>query len=329
LLNKVYKRLWKLIIKLTRDTFLYKMLYLSWWHSLYSNTQGNKQNYFSAVPNKGAGIGHQMANWIAGYWFTKQFGLKFAHIPFSTSKWDDFLNFGDGEIRVDDLVNDGYKIVSLPLFDENDKNELGMVKKIIQSYSTQSVVFIAEQDQFYHDQYGVMSEIKTKFNKLHDNDSKLTYDKDYINIAIHVRRGDITIGQLNKNPNLLMRWQDNNYFVNVLQNLLETLDSSKKVKVYLFSQGVVEDFTEFKDIKNIEYCLGMNAEDSFLHMIYADVLITSKSSFSYKPALLSDGIKICPSNFWHGYPLKDDWILANEEGSFDTSRIKNKVDADG
>ena len=51
-------------------------------------------------------------------------------------------------------------------------------------------------------------------------------------------------------------------------------------------------------------------------MVYADCLITSKSSFSYKPALLSDGIKISPINFWHGYPKTSDWLLASDEEKF-------------
>lgn len=53
----------------------------------------------------------------------------------------------------------------------------------------------------------------------------------------------------------------------------------------------------------------MNSQDSFLHMVYADCLITSKSSFSYKPALLNKGIKVCPKDFWHGYPNTKDWLL--------------------
>jgi hypothetical protein len=48
----------------------------------------------------------------------------------------------------------------------------------------------------------------------------------------------------------------------------------------------------------------------------ADLLITSKSSFSYKPALLSKGLKVCPKDFWHGYPDTSDWILVDEKGSF-------------
>jgi hypothetical protein len=63
----------------------------------------------------------------------------------------------------------------------------------------------------------------------------------------------------------------------------------------------------------------MSANESFLHMVHADCLITSKSSFSYKPALLSNGIKICPKKFWHGYPNSSDWILVDENGNFSQS----------
>jgi len=44
-------------------------------------------------------------------------------------------------------------------------------------------------------------------------------------------------------------------------------------------------------------------------------LITSKSSFSYKAALLNNGLKICPKNFWHGYPSTNDFILVEEDGT--------------
>jgi hypothetical protein len=54
--------------------------------------------------------------------------------------------------------------------------------------------------------------------------------------------------------------------------------------------------------------------DSFLHMVFADILITSKSSFSYKPALLNNGVKISPRDFWHGYPQSKNWLLVDDEG---------------
>lgn len=322
---KIKNRLISILLRKTRSTIFYPIIYKSWWHSIFfKSKEQNINNYFTAIPNRGAGIGHQMANWIAGYWFAKQFHLKFAQIPFSNEKWQTFLNFGEDYPKADFLIEkEGYIKVILPLFDEYNQKEVDRVKEIIKSYGNKKVVFVTEQDQFYKDQFGVEDDIKKMF---HSSESRkkdnLFYDKTCFNIAIHVRRGDISIGQLNKNPNLIMRWQDNDYFVNVLQNVLENLNTEKNIKIYLFSQGKKEDFKEFSKFNNIIYCLDVNAENSFLHMVFADLLITSKSSFSYKPALLSNGIKVCPKNFWHGYPAKEDWILAEENGDLNKIFIK-------
>jgi hypothetical protein len=318
---KVKTRLWSDLVRYSRSKPFYPCLYRSYWHyKLFPNKKEvTDRCYYAARPNPGAGIGHQLANWIAGSWFAKQFGLRFAHIPFSNQKWENFLGFGEGEITVYDLIKkQGYKRVKLPLFGEFNLKEVELTRNIINSYKNKKVVFVAEQDQFYKDQFGVMDDIKQKFyNAKSRIKNSLIYPKDYFNIAIHVRRGDITVGQQTNNPNLLMRWQDNSYFINVLTNVLKKLDTSKPIAIYLFSQGEPEDFKEFNKFKNLQFCLKMNAQDSFLHMVYADLLITSKSSFSYKPALLSNGIKVCPRYFWHGYPNTKDWILTDENGYFD------------
>ena len=66
------------------------------------------------------------------------------------------------------------------------------------------------------------------------------------------------------------------------------------------------------NFKNIKFCHNLNQYKTFLHFVYADLLITSKSSFSYKAALISKGIKVSPKNFWHGYPKNDKkWYLTN------------------
>ncbi|WP_034919515.1 hypothetical protein [Gillisia sp. CAL575] len=321
LVSKVKRKLWQKTIRLFRKNKLDIFIYRSFWHKKISNyiriVKGNNDNYFSAVPNPGAGIGHQMANWIAGYWFARFFGLKFAHIPFSSTKWEDFLGFGENEITVKQLVKkQGYKKVLLPLFDETSAKEIEVIEKIITSYKGRKVVFIAEQDQFYRAQHGVIDDLQRKFysSSSRQNDN-LIYSKNEFNVAIHVRRGDIVIGQENQNPNLLMRFQDNAYFEKVLMKVLNNIETEKPVKIYLFSQGEKKDFSEFQKFRNLKFCLDMTAVDSFLHMVYADLLITSKSSFSYKPALLNKGIKVCPRNFWHGYPKGKDWILADDDGT--------------
>jgi len=70
--------------------------------------------------------------------------------------------------------------------------------------------------------------------------------------------------------------------------------------------------------ENVHFYLDLNPESTFLSFVYADMLITSKSSFSYKPALLNrEGIKVCPKNFWHAYPNDEKWILMDNNGNFE------------
>lgn len=326
--QKIKQRIWFELVKHTRGITLYPYLYRSYWHYLLSEKDlKNKEKtnlYYAARPNPGAGIGHQLANWIAGRWYAKQFGLKFAHLPFSTDKWEYFLGLGENEISVQELKIKGYKIRKLPLFSEKSAKEIALNKKIIQSYFGEKVVFIAEQDQFYHDQYGIMEEFKYKFYhaSARKND-KLIFQKNHFNIAIHVRRGDILTDP--NNPNLVMRYLSNDYFEKVLSQTINSLNINKPIHIYFFSQGKPEDYPEFSKFPNLHWCLDMNAQDSFLHMVYADLLITSKSSFSYKPALLNNGIKICPGNFWHGYPNSKDWILCNNNGIFETKQLTNII----
>jgi hypothetical protein len=331
LLNKIKNRIWQRIVARMRNTRIYPAIYLSWWHSKLPKRNNNSVHatYLSAVPNPGAGIGHQMANWIAVYWFAQQFGLQFAHTPFTGGGWESFLGFGYGEPTTENLLCNGrYRKVRIPLFDEHNPIEVGRTKKIIAAYCGQKVVFVLEQDQFYQDQFGVINAIQDKFYRCPARqDDRLVYDPVCFNVAIHVRRGDISDDQLSGNPNLLLRWQDADYFENVLESILTELALDKPIRIYLFSQGRKEEFAAFARLGEINYCLDMGAKESFLHLVFADILITSKSSFSYKPALLSRGIKVCPKNFWHGYPDSPTWILADEDGSFDSLAVTQLASA--
>lgn len=299
------------------------VLYSSYWHSLFffKEKPDYSNFYLTARPNPGAGIGHQMANWIAGRWYAEYFGVGFAHCPFSSSwipnsmnKWENFLGFGNDEKNAYELMKKGYRKILLPKFKEIPE-EISVIKRIIDSYSGKKVVFMCEQDQFYRNQFGVMKDIQEKFYSApYRMNDHLIYTRDNFNIAIHVRRGDIVQNNGEKNPNLTMRYQGNEYFINALNTALDYLNKNENMHIYLFSQGQQDDFKEFERFKNMHYCLDMSAQDSFLHMVYADALITSKSSFSYKPALLNKGIKFCPANFWHGYPENEQWILLDDDG---------------
>ena len=154
---------------------------------------------------------------------------------------------------------------------------------------------------------------------------KLIYDSSCVNIAVHIRRGDIASGQTTGEAGLTKRWLDMDYYINIVKTL-STFLKDKKFVIYIYSEGDAEEYRAFEQYGPVKYCFDMSAMDSFLHMIRADILITSKSSFSYKPVLLSDGIRICPDGFWHGYPDDEKWIVASSrDGKFDVNKLEDAL----
>lgn len=288
------------------------------------DSQASGTVYLTQVPNEGAGIGHQMANYIGGYHYAQVFDVPHAYPGFKDIKWERFLGFGEGEVSIQELRKQGYKMHRLPYFDEVKDAEL--IRNIIASYQGKKIILQTELDQFYQKQYEVIPHIKKKFEEASARKEETNpYDASKINIAVHIRRGDIVAGQTTGEASLTKRWLTNDYYENVVKNLcnliregkFESLGISKdkEIELYLFSQGDSKDYQSFEQYAKVNYCFDKDAMESFLMMVRADFLVTSKSSFSYKPALLSDGIRICPPDFWHGYPENEKWIVASREGN--------------
>ena len=278
------------------------------------------KQYFTAIPNIGAGIGHRLANWIAGYWFAKVLNLNFAHTPFPSEKWENLLGLGEGEVSVDELVEAGYTKIKLPLFRETDSIGVEWIRRFIEANKNAKVIFEAAQDQYYFDQFGVMDELSQKYfqAKSREND-RLKYVESNFNIAVHVRRAVVIDGRESFEDAAAKeaRWLDNDYYECVLKNILLKLKVNKPVAIFIFSTSDASEFLEFNKYGNVYFCSEMDEYDTFVHLAKADLLITSKSSFSYKAGLISKGIKVAPKNFWHGYPKIDGWILADNAGNID------------
>lgn len=325
---KAKNRAWAELVKMTVHTPFYLFIFRSYWHYLFHQKQAfcpTDEMFFGARPNPGAGIGHQMANWIAGLYWCKQLNMRFVHFHFSTKRWDDFLGFGNGEPTVEELKNKGYILRRLPKFEEENQQAIELAKKIMASYQGKKVMFWPPQDHPYFEQYGVMDDLQRRFrNAPARKDDKLMYDISKLNIAIHVRRCVVIEGKQIKETEEIkaMRWLSNNYYEHVLRQVLDHIDTDRKIAVWIFSTSGPEEFADFAKYGEIHFCSDMDEYQSFAHLVFADLLITSKSSFSYKPALMNKGIKICPRNFWHGYPDSKDWILCENNGTFDVDKLK-------
>jgi hypothetical protein len=320
-LQKIKLRLWRYFVLLTlRNTWIYYYLHRSYWYSLLNrkinNNTKNQKNYMSINVNPGAGIGHQLGNYNSSIWYAKKFNLIHSHTPFPNKKWEKALGFNFSTICSENLLNKNYKKIKLPLFKEKDLVEISKIKKIIHSYINQKVIFYLEIDQPYKKQYEITDYLKNKFysSKQRKKD-KIIFDRKNVNVAVHIRLPMI-IEDVEK------RYNDVNYTINIikhtfnmLDNFLKKIKTKKKLQIFIFTQFYNKNLKMFNKFQYVKYCYKVSPYKSFMSLIYADILLTSKSSFSYKAGLINNGIKISPKDFWHGYPKKDkNWILTNSNG---------------
>lgn len=307
--NKIYRKLhWILFSKIKPGKWI-NFFYASYRHRNKKPDAGAdlRTVYITQIPNEGAGIGHQIANFNGGYHYAALLGIPFAYPGFCNREWEHFLGFGEHEISVKELKKQGYRMRKLPYFDESKKS-LELIRQIIRSYAGKKIILRVELDQFYQKQYEVIPFIKRKFEEASARkEDRLIYRKGRVSMAVHIRRGDIAAAGI-----ISKRWLSLDYFDNIVKQVSEKIGD--RLDIYLFSQGDKKDYRCFEKYGNVIYCFDMSDQDSFLHMVRADILVISKSSFSYKPALLADGIRICPPDFWHGYPEDGNWIVADREG---------------
>jgi hypothetical protein len=161
-----------------------------------------------------------------------------------------------------------------------------------------------------------------------------------VKIALHVRRGDLHFLARD-------RLLPNEYYiaiVNQLRRVLEELGLEHVLE--LFSErmekggalrapdftGTTQDFpieddydrfSEFDALKPITYRFNGDVIDTLRRMASADILITSKSSFSMVAGLLNPERLVLYHPFWHA-PLPS-WIVTRADGVFDERRVKARL----
>jgi hypothetical protein len=134
----------------------------------------------------------------------------------------------------------------------------------------------------------------TFWNNINENH----YNNNKFNISIHIRRGDV---QPNYNSD---RYTSNQFYLTQMQHLSEKY-KDRDILFHIYSEGLESEFECFKT-QNTVLHLNEDVKTTFIGLITSDVLVQSKSSFSYVAGLLSKGI-IYHIPFWH--PPLSSWIL--------------------
>jgi hypothetical protein len=124
------------------------------------------------------------------------------------------------------------------------------------------------------------------------------HDTELTNICVHVRRGDVRIGDAETQH----RYTANHQIIKIIKQINYAVSKAGKLaRVKVFSNGEDSDFDDFKQLPNVELNLGISAIDTFKQLVNADVLVSARSDFSHLAAIYCRGIVICDPR--HRTPL--------------------------
>jgi hypothetical protein len=266
------------------------------------------------VAGRSDGAGMQTVSRISGLNFAAAFGATYVHTPFFfvehgrdgealAQAWDAFLNLGEGEIGIND---EPFEIVDYPdYFFGRAKLTSATVLRFQQCY------WPGKQAPATY--YNIVPRLREKLRF-----EPTTPQSRPLQVAIHVRRGDVSASANNS------RFTDTSRVLKSVRQVAHVLnDLNLPYRMCIHSQGDSKEFAEFQEL-GCELSLDADALWTMRRLIEADVLVMSKSSFSFTAALSNAGVKLCEP--WLHTPLPD-WIVRRPDGGFDERRFRERLDA--
>jgi hypothetical protein len=136
-----------------------------------------------------------------------------------------------------------------------------------------------------------------KYKEIFYKDKVSRFDPAFRNVAVHIRRFNV------RDMRIAGTNTPDSYYLDIMNTIRKTY-TDKPLKFHIHSQGLPISFKEFV-ADDVVLHINDSTLNSFNDLVFADILVTSKSSFSYIAAILSNGI-IYYTNFWH--PPLAHWI---------------------
>lgn len=285
-----------------------------------AKTSKSKECYVTCA-GRTDGIGAQIQAALSTLLVANELSITYCHTPFKTIEhyvdresaaiqWEDFFSLGKGEVSIRDIQLDDLDVVHIdtPTLDE-----------ILGFTSQTNTLFVVKHchdfaDKFPDKYLNMQAWILEKYTTSAKNTYVSYYQPDKVNIAVHIRRGDVYKHRVN-------RYTDNKFYKDLLVEIVSILNGlDMKASIHIYSQGLLEDFGELNDL-DVTFHLDECTYTTFYNLTTADVFVMAKSSFSYAAALFSNAIKIYQP-FLH-QPFQD-WIWADRVGK-DTRVIFDKL----
>jgi len=158
-----------------------------------------------------------------------------------------------------------------------------------------------EENIDYYCQSDPMNFIKKCFWENKDRD---VFKNNKINIAVHIRRGNIH----DKGKAGARITTPNEYYLNIMNGIRNKYkEHDKELQFHIYSQGEMNNFAILQK-EDVIFHLDEDICKTFTELVAADILLTSPSSLSYVAALISDG-EIYYKQFWH--KPRSNWIICS------------------
>lgn len=225
----------------------------------------------------------------------------------------------EGRIRQGEL-----KVIALPPFEMHipsnaqiDDEVYRPVDQFIQSHPEPNTVFKLSNNRFGDYEYASTQVwLREIYDKARQVDPiPLSYQSKYLNIAVHIRRGDLLPDR--QFSDLSTRMLPDAWYIAILDLIFAT--THQPLAIHIFSEGKhglyqSEKGESFSWTQYFAYSGHPVIEhidtpflETFHHLLNADLLIGSKSGMTHLAGMLGNSVKLVPS-LWHSYQGAQDLL---------------------
>jgi len=239
-------------------------------------------------PSRTDGFGAQFQTIIYSVIFAELTGHHFIYTPF-TSVEHNYNNDPNFIQKLENLIN---------FFNHFEINKDEGFQYIQTKNGYDAHYFISFFENNLHE--CIKSQSLKKIKKIFRSNKKKEnyFNNEKLNIAVHIRRQNSHDNRIDGTNT------PDSIFIKIIQ-FLRDLYCSKNPQFHIYSQGDIEAFKKIFPEDDIVLHINESIEETFSAMVLADVLVTSRSSFSYTAGILSEGI-VYYIPFWH--PPLSNWI---------------------
>jgi hypothetical protein len=224
-----------------------------------------------------------------------------------TSREDLERKIRRGEVKVIELP--AFEI-HIPTNDQEDDEIYKAVDAFILQHPGQNIAFKISNNRFGDYEYGSSRDwfMKAYIQAREHLAIPLIFDPKKINIAVHIRRGDLLPGR--QFSDLSSRMLPDAWYLEILNTILNHLPRS--VVIHIYSEGkdgqyrseTGAPFSWKEHFQNTTHEVHEHIDSDFMstfhHLLHADILIGSKSGMSHLAGMLGDQVKLMPQ-MWHSY----------------------------